>query len=259
MKIVVLLKQVPDTSEDRDIDPATGLLNRSSTEGVIDEINERGLEVALQHRDSHKGTEVVALSLGPPSAAQALRKALSMGADTAIHLVDDDLSGADVVWTSTALAAALKMTDFDLVVAGNESTDGRSGTVPAMVAEHLSLPLLGSISSIEISGDSVTGNREGDFGTLRVRASLPAIITVTESSPEGRFPNFKGILKAKRKTVTTLSLKDLGLDPASRFHLGGSIVLSVVARPPRKAGHKIIDDGTAGVQLAEFLASSRLL
>lgn len=259
MKIVVLVKQVPDTSADRDLDPATGLLDRSSTEGVVDEINERGLEVALLYKDSHKGTEVVALSMGPQGAIKALRKALSMGADFAVHVLDDDLSGADAVWTAKALSAALKALEFDLVLAGNESTDGRTGTVPAMVAEHLSLPLLGSISSVEISGASVAGEREVESGILKVRATLPAVITVTEGSPEARFPNFRGILTAKRKPVTTLSLADLDLDHAARSGAGRSVVLTAVARPKREAGKKIVDDGTAGVQLAEFLATSRLL
>jgi electron transfer flavoprotein beta subunit len=259
MKIIVLVKQVPDTSEDRHLDPATGLLDRSTTEGVIDEINERALEVALQYKDSHKGTEVVALSMGPQGASQALRKALSMGADSGIHVLDDDLSGADAVWTSTALAAALKTTEFDLILAGNESTDGHSGTVPAMVAEHLSLPLLGSISSVDIGGASVSGKREAESGALNVRASLPAIITVTERSPEARFPNFKGILTAKRKPVKTVSLAALGQDPAERSAAARSVVVSVAARPAREAGKKIIDSGTAGVELADFLAVSRLL
>lgn len=259
MKIVVLIKQVPDTSDDRDLDPATGLLDRISTEGVVDEINERGLEVALLHKDSHKGTEVVAFSMGPKGAIKALRKALSLGADSAVHVLDDDLSGADAVWTAKVLSAALKAAEFDLVLAGNESTDGRTGTVPAMVAEYLSLPLLGSISSVEISGVSVAGEREVESGTLKVRAALPAIVTVTERSPEARFPNFKGILTAKRKPVTTLSLEDLDLDYAARSAAGRSVVLTAVARPKREAGKKIVDDGTAGVQLAEFLATSRLL
>lgn len=182
-----------------------------------------------------------------------------MGADCAIHVLDDDLSGADAVSTSRALSAALKTTEFDLVLAGNESTDGRSGTVPAMVAEQLSLPLLGSISSVDISSDSVAGEREVESGTLRVSASLPAVITVTERSPEARFPNFKGILMAKRKPVTTLSLADLDLDLVDRSGAGRSVVLTTVARPTREAGKRIVDDGTAGVQLAEFLATSRLL
>lgn len=259
MKIIVLVKQVPDTSDERRLDPATGLLDRSSTEGVVDEVNERGLEVALLYKDSHKGTVVVALSMGPQGVIQALRKALSMGADSAIHVLDDDLSGADAVATAKALSAALKTTKFDLVVAGNESTDGRTGTVPAMVAEHLSLPLLGSINSVDINGASVTGERESESGILKVRAALPAVITVTEGSPEARFPNFRGILTAKRKPVTTLSLADLDLHRAARSDAGRSVVLATVVRPKREAGTKIVDDGTAGVRLAEFLATNGLL
>jgi electron transfer flavoprotein beta subunit len=255
MKIVVLVKQVPDTAEERKLDLATGQLDRGAADNVIDEINERALESALRIKDANKGAEVVAMTMGPNGAAQALRKALSMGADSGIHILDDSLDGADTGRTAATLAGALRSTGFDVVMAGNESTDGRAGVVPAMVAEHLQLPLLGSLLFAEITDDEVHGVRQGEGGTLNVHAGLPAILTVTERFPEARFPNFKGILTAKRKPVTTMSVAELDV-PASASR---TVVLSTVERPPRAAGRKLIDDGTAANELAEFLVANRLV
>ena len=255
MKIVVLIKQVPDTAEERTLDLATGRLDREAADSVVDEINERALEAALKIKDAAKSTEVVVMTMGPADATKALRKALSMGADSAVHIADDTLTGADIARTAAVLAAALQTTGFDVVLAGNESTDGRGGVVPAMVAEHLGLPLLGSLVSADITDGKVSGVRQGDGATLAVHAPLPAIISVTERFAEARFPNFKGILTAKRKPVTTLTAAELDA-PAGRAR---SVVVSTVERPPRAAGKKIIDDGTAATELAEYLVANRLV
>jgi electron transfer flavoprotein beta subunit len=257
VKIIVLIKQVPDTEEERRLDPATGRLDRGASESVADEINERALEVALRHKDANKGTEVVVLTMGPASATQALRKALSMGADSAVHVVDDRLEGSDIAVTAAALAAAAKKTEFDVVIAGNESTDGRGGVVPAMVAEHLGLPLLSSLNAVELTGSTVAGEVTVEYGSLAVSAALPAIVSVTERAAEARFPNFKGIMTAKRKPLATLSLTDLGLDAGAAG--GTSTVLTISERPARTAGKKIVDDGTAAGELAGFLAAGRLI
>lgn len=257
MKIIVLIKQVPDTEAERRLDPATGLLDRGTGEAVADEINERALEVALQHKDANKGSEVVVLTMGPASAAQALRKALSMGADSAVQVVDDRLEGADTATTAAVLAAVVRRTGFDLIVAGNESTDGRGGVVPAMVAEFLGLPLLSSLDSVTLAGGTVGGEVTVEAGRLAVSAALPAIVSVTERCAEARFPNFKGIMTAKRKPLATLSLADLDVDPGVAG--GTSTVLTISERPARTAGKKIIDDGSAARELAEFLVAGRLV
>ncbi|MET3952891.1 electron transfer flavoprotein subunit beta/FixA family protein [Arthrobacter sp. UYEF36] len=260
MRIVVLVKQVPDTDQERRLDPASGAIDRATGGNVADEINERALEVALRHKDLHRGTEVVVLSMGPDSVTKALRKALSMGADSAVHILDDALAGADVGRTAAVLAAAVRKTGFDLLIGGNESTDGRGGVVPAMVAEHLGLPHLSFLNSVEIAEHGVTGVRGTEGGTMGVSAPLPAVLSVTERSAEARFPNFKGIMTAKRKPLDVLSLADLGLDPDTDFtRLGRSVVLATTASPVRTAGKKIVDDGNAGAELAEFLAAGRLI
>lgn len=258
MRIVVLVKQVPDTEEERNFDLPTGLLDRTGGGVTTDEINERALEVALTHKEANKGTEVVVLTMGPASAEQTLKKCLQMGADSGVHVLDESLSGADAVQTAQVLAAAIKKTGFDFVIAGNESTDGRGGVVPAMVSELLGLPLLGSLNSLQIGAGTVTGERREESGSSSIHSSLPAVATVTESFAEARFPTFKGILSAKRKSVARLDLSELELEPTT-VPRTRSKVLAVTKRPPRQAGVKIIDAGDAGVQLAEYLANSRLI
>ncbi|MCU1477797.1 MAG: electron transfer flavoprotein beta-subunit [Subtercola sp.] len=260
MKIVVLLKQVPDTYEDRKLDLETGLLDRKASEPILEEITERALEVALQHKDSNKQTEIVLITMGPASVTSALRRGLSMGADRAVHVLDDALGGSDVSWTATALAAAIARESPDLVIAGNESTDGRGGVVPAMIAEHLRLPNLSNLHSVTLTESSVGGERGSESGSLTVHTSLPAVISVTERAAEARFPNFKGVLGAKKKPLAVLSLADLGISPSNTFAgAGRSVVISTIARPARQAGRKVTDDGNAAVLLADFLAEGRLI
>ena len=254
MKIIALVKQVPDTGGERKL-TASGLLDRDASERIIDEINERSLEIALRHKDADKSIEVVLMSMGPSEATTTLRKGLSMGADSAIHIVDHSLAGSDAARTAQVLAAALKQTGFDLVVAGNESTDGRGGVVPAMLAERLGVAQLTHLNSVELTGSSVSGVRSTDNGTLTAHADLPAVISITEIAAEPRFPNFKGIMTAKKKPVTTLTLADLGLEDLSAH----SVIVSVTERPARTAGRKVVDDGNAATELAEFLAAERLI
>jgi electron transfer flavoprotein beta subunit len=259
VKIIVLVKQVPDTWGDRTLDLASGLLDRGASEAIIDEIGERALEVALSYQDSSEA-EVVALTMGPASATGMLRKALAMGADSAVHVLDDALAGSDLGWTATVLAAAIAKSGYDLVVAGNESTDGRGGAIAAMVAEHLGVPHATNLNSVEIAPGSVRGERGTEHGTVSVHASLPAVISITELSAEPRFPNFKGIMRAKKKPLDVWSLGDLGLDPAVAFAgTGHSVVLKTSQRPARTAGTKVVDSGNAATELAEFLAARHLI
>lgn len=256
MKIIVLVKQVPDTWGDRLLDVRTGRLDRGASDAIIDEISERALEAALVYKDS-AGAEIVAMTMGPASAADVLRKGLAMGADSAVHVLDNSLEGADLAWTAQVLAAAITQAGYDLVVAGNESTDGRGGVIPAMIAELLGVPHLTYLNTIEISSDAVSGERETEYGTLTAHAALPAVVSVTERAPEPRFPGFKGIMQAKKKPLTVVALADLGTGSASSS--AASVVLATSSRPARSAGTKIVDTGDAGEQLADFLATGRLI
>ena len=257
MKIVVLVKEVPDTYGDRKLDLETGIVDRAASDKVLDEIGERALEVALAYAAGHPDTEIVLLSMGPESAQSSIRRGLAMGASSAVQVVDETLLGADLGLTSEVLAAALQRTGFDLVIAGNESTDGSGGVIPAMVAERLGVPQLTALASVEISDASVSGRRVVDDGVATVSASLPAVISITESLPDARMANIKGIMAAKKKPYETLSLHDLGI-VAEREDAPRSIMIAVSERPPRGAGVKIVDEGDAGEQLAEFLVQNRL-
>ena len=258
MKIVVLVKEVPDTYGDRKLSLETGLAVRGAGESVLDEIGERAIEAALSYADKTPGTEVVVLSMTPESAAATVRKGLAMGATSAVQIVDDALVGADLGLTAEVLAAAVKRTGFDLVIAGNLSTDGSGGVVPAMIAELLAVPAVTSLNAVDISETEVSGDRSSEGATIRVTAPLPAVISITERFPDARFPNFKGIMAAKKKPFETLSLADLAID-AEDPAASRSIVIALSEKPPRQAGVKIVDEGDAGQQLADFLIQNRLV
>ncbi|WP_461157996.1 electron transfer flavoprotein subunit beta/FixA family protein, partial [Saccharopolyspora tripterygii] len=180
MNIVVLVKQVPDTYSERKLAAADHTLDRESADAVLDEINERAVEEALLIKEA-QGGEVTVVCMGPDRATDAIRKALSMGADKAVHLSDEALHGTDAPATAKALAKVIGTVEsVDLVIAGNEATDGRSGAVPAMVAEVLGWPQLTFARKVSTDGSSVTVERETDAGILTVESGLPAVVSVTE-------------------------------------------------------------------------------
>jgi electron transfer flavoprotein beta subunit len=262
LKIVVLVKHVPDAQFDRHIG-AERTLDRS--ESILSELDEYALEAALQLTDARggdkAGNEVIAVTMGGPDAANALKKALQIGASSGVHLSDEALAGSDAWATSLALAAAIRtLGDVDLVVTGMASTDGETSLVPAQLAERLGLPQLTFASSLEVSGSTVTIQRDGDGVTETVEAELPALVSVTDQANEPRYPNFKGILAAKKKKVSTLSLAEVGLD-AGQVGSAGSLtaVESAQPRPARAAGTIITDEGDAGVKLVDFLAAQKLI
>jgi electron transfer flavoprotein beta subunit len=198
--------------------------------------------------------------MGPERAAETIRKALSMGADAGIHLVDDSLHGSDAIATSAALAKVLEGRGFDLIVFGSESTDARMSVVPAMVAERLGLPQVTFAQKVEIDGAAVRIERQTDYGYDTVEASLPAVVSVVEKINEPRYPSFKGIMAAKKKPVETLSVSDIGLEP-SAVGLGAawSVVDEFAARPPKAAGTVVADDGEGGVRIANYLSEQKFI
>ncbi|GAA1786958.1 electron transfer flavoprotein subunit beta/FixA family protein [Pseudarthrobacter sulfonivorans] len=259
MKIAVLAKQVPDTWSDRKLDLVTGHLDRSASDAVPDEINERAAEVALKYKDSHPGTEIVALSMGPEDADKTLRKLLSMGVDSAVLVTDPVLAGSDLVQTARVLHAALEKIGADLVLAGNVSTDGKSGVLPAMIAELRGQALVPGADRLAITDTDVTATVQIDDAVLTLATALPAVVSVTEKIAEPRFPNFKNIMAAKKKPLLTWSLDDLGIQAGPETATVRSVMVSAQQKPARRAGPKILDDGTAASQLAAFLAESRLI
>ena len=184
-----------------------------------------------------------------------------MGADAAVHVSDEALAGADALGTARALAAAIGTVDgVDLVLAGNEASDGGSAAVPAMVAELLGLPALTHARQVTVEDGTLTVRRETDDGAVVLRAALPAVVSVGEKINEPRYPSFKGIMAAKKKPVTTLTVGDLGLDPAGVGAAGALTTVTAVApRPPKSAGEKVVDDGDGGTKVAAFLVAHKLV
>ena len=217
--------------------PGDNTVDRASVDGVINYLDEFAIEEGLKIAEA-QGGEVTILSMGPEKAAESIRKALSMGADKAVHVIDDALAGSDALATSLALAEALKVVGFDLVVFGSESTDARTGVVPAMVAERLGVPQLTLAGKVDVAGSEVTIRRVTDDGYAVVTGSLPAVVSVVEKINEPRYPTFKGIMAAKKKPVQTLTLADLSLDAGvgRAGERGVAGWRTSPARPPRAAG-----------------------
>ena len=259
MNIVVCVKQVPDTWSERTLRAADSNLDRDAADAIINELDEYAIEEGLQLAEAHGG-EVTILSMGPQRASESIRKALSMGADKAIHLVDDALAGSDAIQTSAAIAAVLQRSGFDLVILGSESTDARMGVLAAMLSERLGVPQLSFASKVETDGKSISIHRQMDYGYDTVEASLPAVVSVVEKINEPRYPSFKGIMAAKKKPVETLSLADAGIDPSSvGLAAAGSAVVSFEKAPPRQAGTVVTDDGDGGTKAAGFLAERKFI
>ena len=260
--IVVLIKQVPDTWSERKLSDGDFTLDREAADAVLDEINERAVEEALLIKEKEGGDSTVTLlTAGPERATEAIRKALSMGADKAVHLLDPGLHGSDMVQTGWALARALGTIEgTELVIAGNEATDGTGGAVPAIIAEYLGLPQLTHLRKVTVEGGKITGERETDDGVFTVEASLPAIVSVNEKINEPRFPSFKGIMAAKKKEVTTLTLAEIGVEVDEvGLANAGSSGLSSTPKPARTAGEKIADEGDGGKKIAEYLVAQKII
>jgi len=266
MNIVVCVKYVPDATADRHFED-DNTVDRVGVDGLLSELDEYAVEQALQIKEKagDDGTVVTVLSVGPEQATDAIRKALQMGADKGVHVVDDSIAGSDALATSLVLAEAVTKIDadggWDLVVCGMASTDGSMGVVPAMLSERLGVPAVTLGSEVEVDGTTVRIRRDGDTATETVEGSLPLVLSVTDQSGEARYPSFKGIMAAKKKPLETWSLADLGVD-ADQVGLSAafSVVEATEARPPRTAGEVVTDeDGSGATALVDFLASKKFI
>jgi electron transfer flavoprotein beta subunit len=264
MNVVVCVKQVPDTWAEKKLSDSDKTVDREGVEGVMNELDEYAIEEALRIKEAlaaSGGTgEVTVLTMGPEKAVETIRKALSMGVDQAIHVVDDGLHGSDALGTSYALAKALGTVPFDLVLLGVESTDARMSVVPAMLAERLGAAQLTFARKVEVGDGTVKIERQTDAGYDVVEAATPAVVSVVEKINEPRYPSFKGIMAAKKKPLTTLTLADAGIEAGKVGLAGsGSEVLEFSARPPKAAGQIVKDEGDGGIKLAEFLAAQKII
>ncbi|GEB15758.1 electron transfer flavoprotein subunit beta/FixA family protein [Pimelobacter simplex] len=261
--IVVLVKYVPDATADRKFE-GDNTVDRVGVDGLLSELDEYAVEQALQIKEKRADEEitVTALTVGPAEAEAAVRKALQMGADKAVHVQDDAIAGSDAVATSLVLAKAIEKIGVpELVVGGLASTDGGLSVVPAMLAERLGLPQVTLAAVVETQGDQVRIKRDGDTATEVIGGTLPLVLSVTDQSGEARYPSFKGIMAAKKKPLEALTLADIGVD-ASEVGLDAAWtqVDTVTARPPRTAGEIVKDeDGSGATALVEFLASKKFI
>jgi electron transfer flavoprotein beta subunit len=259
MNIVVLVKQVPDSGSERNLRADDKTVDRASASNVINEMDEYAIEEALKVKEAHGG-EVTVLTMGPASATEAVRKALSMGPDKAVHVLDDALHGSCALATSKVLAAALGTLKADLVIAGAESTDGRVQVMPQMLAERLGIAAVTGARKLTIEGTSLTAERQTEEGYEVVTASTPAVVSVWDTINEPRYPSFKGIMQAKSKPLTVLSLGDLGISADEVGFAGASSsVVDAAKRPPRQAGTRVTDSGAGGVALVDFLTSEKFV
>jgi electron transfer flavoprotein beta subunit len=260
MKIAVCVKQVPDTPNKR-IDPQTKRLDRSG-EGELNPFDANAVEEGLRLKDTGGAGEVVVVSLGPPKAGDAMRKALAMGADRAVLISDDKAAGSDLVATSKALAATLERESPDLVLFGQYSADSEGAVLWAAVAERLQRPLISQVAELTIEAGTpaaVRGRRQTEFGYDVIRAPLPAVVAVSDAINEPRYPSLKGIMGAKKKPQDVVSLADLGIDAAEAGEQGSRTSVLALKDPPPRGDSRRIDGDGAPEQIVEFLTEKRLL
>lgn len=252
------VKQVPDATAVKRLDPSSGRLDRSG-EGALNATDVNAIEEALRLKEAGEG-EVVVLSLGPVKALESLRKALAMGADRAVLVSDDGAAGSDLVATSHVLAKALERESADLVLFGQQSSDGDGAVLWAAVADRLRRPMVSQVAELTLDGAELRGKRQTEFGYDLIRLPLPAVVAVSDAINEPRYPSLKGIMSAKTKPQETLTLADLGVEP-DRAGPSGSRTTVVSAAPPApKSGQvRIEDDGTAAEQIVAYLVEKRLI
>jgi electron transfer flavoprotein beta subunit len=268
MKIAVCIKQVPDSWAEKKM--AGGVLDRANVDAVLNDLDEYAVEEALRIVEANSpskeageasGHTITLISMGPERATEAIRKALSMGADDAILISDPALAGSDALATSLVLSEVIKAGNYDLVICGTESTDARMSVVPAMIAERLSWAQLTFAGKVKVdpAAKTVEIERITEFGNQVMNAAFPAVLSVIEKINEPRYPSFKGIMAAKKKTIATMNLAQTNVAPSA---VGASAAWSTVKdalpRPPRGAGVKLTDEGSGGEKLVEFLVEKRL-
>ena len=210
MKIAVCVKQVPDATVHKRIDPATKRLDRSG-EAALNPTDLNAVEEALRIKEA-QGGEVVLVSLGPERAVDSLRKALAMGADRSVLVSDEAAAGSDLLGTARALAGALERESADLVLFGQASGDGDGAVLWAAVAEKLGRPLISQVAALSFEDGNAHGKRQTEHGYDTISAPLPAVVAVSDAINEPRYPSLKGIMGAKTKPQETLSLADVGVE-----------------------------------------------
>jgi electron transfer flavoprotein beta subunit len=256
MKIAVCVKHVPEGAGR--LDPGSKRLDRSG-EGALNRFDANAVEEALRLKGD-SDSEVVVVSLGPEKAADSLRKALAMGADRAVLVTDPGAAGSDLVATSKVLAKALERESADLVLFGQQASDGDGAVLWAAIAERLRLPVVSQAAELTVDSGSLRVKRQTEFGYDVIEAPLPAVVAVSDAINEPRYPSLKGIMGAKKKPFEILSLGDVGVDAATAGDAGSKTEVLALGEPPSRGdSRKIEDDGSAAQQIVDFLAEKRLI
>tara|TARA_B100001250_G_scaffold414612_1_gene454625 strand:- start:3683 stop:4540 length:858 start_codon:yes stop_codon:yes gene_type:complete len=259
MKVVVCVKQIPDPALPGELDPSTNYLKRDD-KLILDESDSYGVEMALQLVEAAGGGEVSLVSMAANGEVSGLRTALAMGAEDAVLVSDDALAGSDALGTARVLGAAISRMSPDLVLAGVESSDGYTGTVPEMIAGVLEMPSITFAKQIEVDGTTVKVQRQTEAGYDDVECQTPALVSVTAGVVEPRYPSFKGIMAAKKKPVEELDLAALGVDAAAVGQSGArQETVRVTAAEERQAGEVIEDEGDAHDKIVEFLGELKIV
>jgi electron transfer flavoprotein beta subunit len=252
MNVTVLAKFVPNPTGTPQLGP-DNLLVRDAGDGALDPGDEYGLELALQLVEADGG-EVTVVSMGPEEALAGVRRALAMGAHGGVLITDPALRGADALVTARVLAAALARRPSDVTIAGVESTDGYTGTMPATIAELLGVASVTAVRKLEPDGDGFRVERQTESGYDVLRAPSPALITVTAGATDPRYPSLKGIMAAKSKPVERLTPADLGVDA-----LASTQTVSAVSDAPAKAGGEIVTGDDAVVRIVDLLLEAKVI
>lgn len=246
MEIIVCIKQVPDTTEVK-IDPETNTLIREGVPSIINPFDEYALEAAFQLQEKY-GDRICAISMGPPQAEEAIRKAYSLGVDAGYLLTDKCFAGADTLATAHTLAAGIrKIGKFDLIICGKQAIDGNTAQVGPELAELLNIPQVAYVRKIEVFDNLVKVERELESTYEKIELNLPALLTVTNQIGDMRFPSLKGVLKAKNKEVVRWGAEDLEID-GDQVGLSGSATRVVkIFTPPKREDREILEGDTAQV------------
>ncbi len=259
MKVAVCVKQIPDPALPGELDPTDNTLKRDG-KLILDESDSYGVELALQLVEAAGGGTVTLVSMAPGNEVSGLRTALAMGADDAVLISDDALSGTDALGTAKVLAAAIGRVEPDLVLAGVESSDGYTGTVPEQIAAVMGVPSVGFAKKIEIGDDGLHIERQTELGYDDVVCPMPAVVSVTAGVVEPRYPSFKGIMAAKKKPVDQVTISDLGI-PADQVGWAGARqeIVSVTEAEAREAGEIIEDEGEGYQRIVAFLEELKVI
>jgi electron transfer flavoprotein beta subunit len=259
VKIAICVKEVPDPTAEKRIDPGTGRLVRGG-ENTINPYDRHAIEAAVQLKEGGAEAEIAIVLMGPASASRTVDKALAQGGDRSVQLTDDALVGSDVLGTARALAAVLGRDEYDLVLFGQQAADSECYVMAAAVAEYLKRPCVTQAASLDLAGEKLTVKRQVETGYDTIELPLPAVVSVSDAINEPRYPSLPAIMGAKRKPHEVLSAVDAGLDPASVGGQGARTAVEGLSTPPaRGEGVKIEDQGDAAERILAFLVERKLV